>query len=584
MANEQGVASILGIDCGTVLTKAALLDRVRNTYCFVARGTALTTVESPWRDVTQGAAHAVEQIEDITGRRLLDERRYLLAPQQGSTGTDVCVVTSSAAPPIRLILAGLVPELSLAGALRAALGTYCSVEGTIARDPRDGASEQEAIRLITEVRPDVVCIVGGTDGGAAAPVLELVETVALACSVMEEKTRPRLLFAGNSALRQRVVDLVGGRAEVRSLDNVLPALGVESPSGLRAALDALYRELCLGRLPGGEVLAHWSTLPITPTAEAFTRLIQYLWYLDEAPRGTLGIDLGAASTTIVAVFDGHPSITIRSDLGALHGGSRVIQQRGTEAIGRWVPLLMKAEQIAGTLLHRTIWPASVAQEAEELWVEQAAAREVIREALQSARSAWQPGRAQPYPHLSPLLDPILVTGGALTGAASPGQTALMVLDAVEPIGVSTLLVDPQGLAALLGAVGRLRPLAAVETLDTGGIVNLATTVVPVGVARPGEIVLRIRVRYEGGGALEMEVPYGSLEMLPLPPGQEAVLEIHPRRHFDVGLGGPGKGGKRRVRGGLAGLIVDARGRPLQLADKPDRRVAQMRTWLWDVGG
>ena len=236
------------------------------------------------------------------------------------------------------------------------------------------------------------------------------------------------------------------------------------------------------------------------------------------------------------------------------------------------------------LLNREIYPSSVAEDTEELALEQAAMREVIREALRLARPGWRPGYVQPYPHLHPLFDPILVSGSALGGAARPGQVALLILDAVEPIGVSTILLDKYGLAPSLGAVASLKPLATVETLDAGGIVNLATAIAPVGVGRKGEIALRVRVNYEGGGALDVEVPYGSLEVLPLQPEQEAVLELRPRSRFDVGLGGPGKGGKRRVRGGLVGLIIDARGRPLSLPANAEKRQAQMQRWLWDVGG
>ena len=107
-----------------------------------------------------------------------------------------------------------------------------------------------------------------------------------------------------------------------------------------------------------------------------------------------------------------------------------------------------------------------------------------------------------------------------------------------------------------------------------------------GHARPGDIILRMKVTYDDGSALDVEVEYGSLEVLPLPPGQQAELELRPARRFgfDVGLGGPGKAGKRRVSGGLAGLIIDARGRPLRLFSKPEQRQNQVRQWLWDVGG
>ncbi len=584
MATER-IGSILAIDCGTVLTKAILLDRVDGSYHFIARGTALTTTGAPWHDIAPGIQHAVEQVEDITGRTLLDNAGRLIIPQRGPlVGVDACVMVSSASPPLRTVLAGLVPDLSIASARRAISGTYATVEDIIVQDPRRNMTEEEQIRIILQHRPDVVCIVGGTDGGATLPVLELVETVALACSMIPEGERPQVLFAGNTALRQKVVDVVGGQAPLHSVDNVCPSPTTENPTGLQVELDAVYREKRLSRLPGGEILQRWLNVPLMPVAESFARHIQYLWYLDEPPKGTLGIDVGAAHTLVTAVFGGEPVVTIGAGMGSVYGVDRILKERGKEALLRWMPTPFKPEQVEGLLLHRMLWPASVPQETEELWLEQGIVREVVRETLQSARFNWRPGKVQPYSHLMPLLDPILISGGILATAPRPGQIALMVLDAIEPIGITTLLVDVHGLAPVLGAVAMLKPLAAVETVDNGGLVNLATVIAPVGTASKGEIILRIRVRYEKGGYLDVEVPYGSLEVLPLSVGEEAVLELRPRGRIDVGLGGPGRGGKRRVRGGLVGLIVDARGRPLQLPTDPYARMAQVQQWLWDVGG
>lgn len=584
MAREQRIGSILAIDCGTVLTKAILLDQVDGSYHFVARGTALTTAGAPWQDIALGVQHAIAQVEDITGRPLLDDARHLVIPQlKGGVGVDACVAVSSAAPPLRLVLAGLVPELSLSIARRAASSTYAVVEDLIIQDPRRKMSEEEQVQTVLRWRPDVVGVVGGTDGGATLPVLELVETVALACSMLPEGERPQILFAGNTALRQKVVDVVGGQAAVRSVDNVRPSPTMENPVGMQSELDALYRERRLAHLPGSETIQRWLNVPLMPVAESFARHIQYLWYLDESPKGTLGIDVGAAHTLVTAVFGGEPSVTVGAGMGAVYGIEKILEKRGVEGVLRWMPVPFRPEQVPGLLAHRALWPASIPQEPEEIWLEQGIVREVLRETLRLARAGWHPGQAQPYAHLMPLFDPIVISGGALTGAPRPGQVALMVLDAVEPIGISTLLLDIHGLAPVLGAVSILKPLAAVETIDNGGLINLATVIAPVGPARKGETILRIRAHYEKGGTLDVEVAYGSLEILPLSPGEEAVLELRPRRQIDVGLG-PGRGGKRRVRGGLVGLIVDARGRPLQLPADPYARMAQVQQWLWDVGG
>lgn len=585
MTEKQRIGSILLADCGTVMTKAVLLEQVAGQYRFVAQGEAPTTVEYPWSDVAAGICHAVEQISEVTGRRFFDRSGNLISPElAGGQGVDVFAATVSAGQPLQVVLGGLVRDLSVASAERAAAGTYSLVKAILASDGREGGlSDEQHVRAIFDAAPDVICIAGGIEGGATTPVLELVETVTTACSLLDPDLRPRLLYAGNSRLRRQVANIVGEWAELRVADNVRPTLKEENLLSAQAELDALYMQDGVGRLPGMDTVSDWSRASLTSTARAFSRLVQYLWHLGDPSKGVLGVDVGGASTTVAAVFDGRPFLTIRGDLGTTFGGEQLLQKRGAETITRWLPEPMSSDEARGLLINKEMRPTSIQQETRELWLEQALAREAIRTTMEVARPGWKPGAAQPYPHLLPLCDTIVVSGGVLAHAPRPGQVALTVLDGLEPIGVSTLVLDAYGLAPALGSVAAVKPLAAVEALDSGCLVNLATVITPVGHAHRGDLILKMRVTYDDGSTFTVEVQYGDLEVLPLLPGQQAVLELRPLRHFDVGLGGPGKAGKRRVSGGLAGLIIDARGRPLRLPKDPKQH-QQMRQWLWDVGG
>jgi hypothetical protein len=401
---------------------------------------------------------------------------------------------------------------------------------------------------------------------------------------MEVPELPRLLYAGNSLLRDRVAKAVNGQVELRVADNVRPTLHDEDLSGSTEELDALYVHDKMGRLPGVEAVRRWSPVPLTPTARAFGRLMQYIWHLGDSSKGVLGVDVGGGNTTLAAVFGGQLSMTVRSDMGIAFSGEQVLEARGPDAIMRWLPEPVSAGQVRGLFANRKMRPISIPQVPQELWLEQALAREIIRGVVETARLGWKPGAAQAYEGLLPLCDTVVVSGGVLAHAPRPGQAALIVLDALEPVGVTTIVLDPHGLAPALGNVAAIKPLAAVEALDGGCLLNLATTVAPVGRARIGDAVLRVRVTNEDGRTLGAEVHYGDLEVLPIGPGREAIVELRPLRRFDVGLGGPGKGGKRRVRGGLAGLIIDARGRPLATEREPKARQARVREWLLDVGG
>jgi len=586
MAEEQHIGSILLADCGTVTTKVVLLEQVTGQYRFIAQGEAPTTVEYPWSDVTAGIIHAVEQISETTGRRFFDTNGNLISPElAGGQGVDMFATTVSASQPLQVVLGGLVRDLSVASIERAAASTYSLVKAILDSTGREGGlSDEERVRVIRDAAPDIVCIAGGIEGGAATPVLELVEAAALACSLMEPELRPRLLYAGNSRLRRRVVDIVDKQAELRVADNVRPTLKEENLLSAQAELEALYMRDKMGQLPGIDTVSSWSPAPLTPTARAFGRLVQYLWHLGDPSKGVLGVDVGAANTTVAAVFDGQLSLTIRGDLGIAFGGEKMLQKLGAEIITRWLPEPMSSDEARGLLINKEMHPASIHQESRELWLEQALAREAIRTTLEVARPGWESSTAQPYPHLLPLCDTIVISGGILAHAPRPGQVALITLDGLEPIGISTLVLDAYGLAPALGSVAAIKPLAAVEVLDGGGLVNLATVVTPVGHARRGDLILKMRVTYDDGGKLSVDVRYGDLEVLPLLPGQQAVLELRPLRHFDVGLGGPGKAGKQRVNGGLVGLIIDARGRPLRPPRDPQQCQLQMRQWLWDVGG
>jgi hypothetical protein len=83
-------------------------------------------------------------------------------------------------------------------------------------------------------------------------------------------------------------------------------------------------------------------------------------------------------------------------------------------------------------------------------------------------------------------------------------------------------------------------------------------------------------------SISSDVTYGSLEAIPyqfFDPG--TVLELVPARGFDIGQG-PGKSIRIPYRGGTVGLIVDARGRPLQFARDPAVQRQRMDYWLWEM--
>ncbi len=579
------IESILAFDCGSTSTRAMLLDKVGDEYRFVAHGEARSTVEPPWNDVMASVRQAIGQLEEVTHRQFLDAQGHVLTPERQGGGVDAIVAVTSASEPLHLVLAGIMHDVSLESARRALSTTYAVIDGLVSMDKRDSSLSNDdvegQVRLIQELKPDAVVLVGGVDGGASRPVLQAALAVALACSALPEGERPPVIYAGNVELREQVAEIVGADTTLRAIDNVRPAMEEENPGPLQTEIEGLHRQRKLERLSGLGTVMSWSSVPVLPTATAFARTIQYLARLDDI--NVLGVDLGGGTATVAAMVDEHFDLSIRSDLGLSYNIARILDHVPVASVLRWLPFEMDPADVQNALHNYALRYHSIPQTRQDLLLEQAVAREVLRLTLDEMVSRWSRSATQPYPGLPPKLHLIVGGGGVLAKAPHYGQAALLLLDALQPVGVSGLALDKFGLVGPVGAVAMVNPLAAAQIIERDALLNLGTVVAPVGSAREGEVALTFKIDYEDGRSLQVEVPYGSLEVIPLPTGQTADLELRPTRRFDVGLGTKGQAGTTRVEGGIIGIIIDARGRPLPLAEDAEEQREKMQRWLWDMG-
>src|SRR4030042_1995377 len=94
--DPQDIKVILATDCGSTTTKAILIEKRDGEYRLIVRGEAPTTVEAPFEDVTKGVLNAVGEVEELSGRKLIDDTGQIIRPANGNVGTDVYISTSSA--------------------------------------------------------------------------------------------------------------------------------------------------------------------------------------------------------------------------------------------------------------------------------------------------------------------------------------------------------------------------------------------------------------------------------------------------------------------------------------------------------
>ncbi len=251
---------------------------------------------------------------------------------------------------------------------------------------------------------------------------------------------------------------------------------------------------------------------------------------------------------------------------------------------RWLPFEVSPGRMRDYIFNKAMNPTTVPTSPEDLALEMALTREIIRVALLKARENWPRGKKLTSTWVMPPIEPIIGSGGSLSRAPSAGMAVLAMLDGVQPTGVTTLVLDPHNLSPSLGAAAGPVPLLSVHVLESGSYVSLGTVVSPVGQARTGRRVLTLRLEPEGSNEdIAGEIRMGQLVVLPLGQGNYGRLTLRPERGIDVGFGGPGKAGTLRVAGGAVGLIIDARGRPLEMPDDPGVRAELNEQWLRDIG-
>ncbi len=583
----MSLKSLVAIDVGSAQTRALMFARVEDRFRFVAAASAPTSLRAAHPDVALGAIRALAHLSAISGRLLLDPQGSLIIPElSNGAGVDACLVTLSAAPPIRVVLGGLSPEWSLASLQRAAASTYAQVVELLSVIPPDGRrqTEEEWLQALVTAEPHLVAIAGGVDGGATRPVQALLETTALAARLRPEGERPWILFAGNAVLREEAVALAGRELPLRVLYNVRPRPDVEHIGPVVEAMDRRYVEQALADLPGAAILQSWARGDILPTARALSHVARYL-SLEAPDRGTVVVDVGGNHVVITVAHRGLLAQVVRPESGIGQGIRSLYQRRGYERIARWLPQEIRPEVLEAFVWTKAMHPLSVPQTIEEMWIELAFAREALAEAWEQLRALW--------PALGPstqAFEPILLTGGAFASHARPGALALVALDALQPVGLTTLIWDPVGLTPGLGALAALDASLAVEVVHSRPWIPLATVLAPAldGPVAPDELLFTVEVHHrapDGSESVyEIEARGGRLEVVPVPGvGETELRRFRMRRSMDLGWG-PRRAPRRvRIPGGWLGLIVDGRGRPLQWAEAPEARREQVQRWLWDIG-
>jgi uncharacterized protein (TIGR01319 family) len=583
---------IIATDVGSTTTKARFFHKKNGEWRFLVAGEAPTTVETPYEDVTLGVQNAVREVEELTGHKLLaPDGSGIVLPYDGGKGVDLYCTTSSAGGGLQMMVAGLIKTMTAESANRAALGAGAIVMDVIARD--DGRQVYQKISRIRSLRPDMILMAGGTDGGATSHVMEIAELIKAA------EPKPRLgvayelpiVYAGNYVLRDQIKSLMDEGFALQIVDNIRPVLEQENTEPARRAVHELFMEHVMSHAPGYTKLMNWTDVDIMPTPAGEGMAMQLIANTYE--QNVLGVGLGGATTNVYSIVGGRFVRSVSANLGMSYSVTNVMKEAGIDNIMRWIPFNLEKEEVASRLMNKMIRPTTIPQTLEDLIVEHSVAREALRLGLKHHRTiATRLRGVQIERTISDLFEQAIAesyidmmnidicagTGGLLSHAPRRVQSMFILNDAWQTEGVTRMFQDSVFMMPHLGVLSTVYRDAAWSIFDKDCLVRLGTSIVPVGTGKLGEHVMDVTLETHNGEIIEETLNFGEIKIIQLPEGEEANAEIEVNKQFDVGAG-PGQERTTTVSGGVAGILLDARGRPLYLPDDDSQRKELLLEWF-----
>ena len=274
----RGRRLVACVDFGSTFTKAALVDL--GTGELVASASHRTTIDT---DVLDGWDACLQQLSAVEPR---------------ATTADV-LACSSAGGGLRIAVIGNEELVTAEAGRRVALSSGGRVVHVAS-----GGLTKASLAEVRASEPDVLLLVGGTDGGNAE--------VLLGCArVLAQGGWPGpVVVAGNVEAQDEVADLLGAAGTPYVLaDNVVPQIGVLAPESARAAI----REMFLRHVIGGKHLsqrADFTAMVRGATPDVVLTAVELLAHGLDAERPGAGdvvvVDVGGATTDVHSVVEIDP--------------------------------------------------------------------------------------------------------------------------------------------------------------------------------------------------------------------------------------------------------------------------------------
>ena len=448
---------ILLIDFGSTFTKVTAVD-LKNEI-ILGCASSFTTVNS---DINEGLSNTIEKLEQKIGKL----KDY------------TCLACSSAAGGLRMVISGLVENVTSKAAKEACLGAGAKVLKTYSYE-----ISEEDLDEIDKINPEIFLLCGGTDGGDKKCILHNANIIS------KSKSNFPIIIAGNKEANYKCKNILKNK-EIYIVDNVMPEFG---KLNIHSAQNKI-REIFLKKIIYAKGISKVDSLIsgiLMPTPSSVLKALELLsmGYEEESGIGELmAIDLGGATTDVYSVAEGYPQDsniiykgieepyikrTVEGDIGMRYSIEGVVEEVGIDKISQMTSLSKeKASQMIQYLKNN---PYIISKEKEFINLDLAIAAKAVEIATKrhcGTKEERYTSNGLAYLQKGKDLTQIkniIVTGGSLIHLSETYNVIKYALyDTNDPTSLrpksSEILVDKKYILYAMGLLSQLYPKIAIRIM------------------------------------------------------------------------------------------------------------------------
>ena len=554
----------LVLDVDYQRARSVLIGRTEGQSRFIAGSSTPSTAIPPIADPSVGAKQVIRAIEESTALQIMGPDGVEL-PSRGHHGVDVFAITGQPAPPIRLSVVSAGTSTMVAPIVAAARRTITVVDQVADRvRSSDGAFSGALLETaVREFYPDAVLLLQGDTAD-----VDWTAAIGTLVALVNDNVVSLIIIVAADQFQQQAAQILGDRADLRGID---PA--EFSVADIASALETELQSLYDARVDAQSIVPAFEQPRFVSRVRAAELVTRFL----ARRRQQAVVSVDVADGLVIHWATGEiGDVTVRPDLD-LFRNIRPMLAVNQGAIANWLPMTMSSEELSHWILNRALRPHGTADTTYDIAVERAILVEMLRTSWSMMGGADKPVDA-------------IVAGRPFSSMRSPALAVITLLDVFQPTpdgGVVEIILDPDGLVPAAGAIGQTSPAMAADLVENDLAISAATVFIVTGNGSEGELAVRGQIRGENGETTRFTVPYGSIHRVHVDLSGTSQLSLTCEGAFTIG-------GQKQItdvtigRDGMlhsseVGLIIDARGRPMQPPTDMGLRGTQVATWLGDIG-